>query len=101
MQNSTHFLHASEYETFSLVALEALSRGKPVIAYEGAAYVQLLNSKNSFVLKNRNPEEWKAAILSLQQERQVFSEKEIKGSVDCFSVANQRQALHAMLEDLF
>lgn len=91
----------SHYETFSLVALEALSMGKPVIAYEGAAYNQLLNVKNSVILKTRIPEEWKAAITSLQEGKKTFDAREIKESVSHFSAVNQQQALNAKLDNCF
>lgn len=55
------FVHASDIETFSIVTVEALSTGTPVVASNVGALPELVSSKNG-VLAENNPAEWLKSI---------------------------------------
>ncbi len=61
IQESTYFLHASEYETFGIVVYEALATGTPVIASKLEVFHDLINDSNGILCKN-TVEEWEKAI---------------------------------------
>jgi glycosyltransferase involved in cell wall biosynthesis len=58
MQNASYFLHASNYETFSLVCAEALSCGTPVVASAVGGVPEYLNDKNGILVSDNTVESW-------------------------------------------
>ncbi len=60
MNRSKGFIHASEYETFSVVCAEALCCGTPLLASDVGALPELVNSNNG-ILK-RDDESWISAL---------------------------------------
>lgn len=91
----------SHYETFSLVALEAIGYGKPVMAYADAAYNRLLNFSNSKVLESRDPNVWKEALEDLIACHHSFDEDEIKKSAEAFSRIHQVHHFNTTLDHFF
>ncbi len=61
MRDADFFLHASSYETFSVVCAEALCCGVPVIASNVGAIPELVNDSNGLLVENSH-QEWVAAL---------------------------------------
>ena len=91
----------SHYETFSLVALEALGYGKPVMAYAEASYNGLLNPSNSKILESRDPNVWKEALKDLIADYHCFNEGEIKKSAEAFARIHQVHHFNTILNQFF
>ena len=62
MQNCSFFLHASNYETFSLVCAEALSCGTPVIASAVGGIPEYLKSDNGILVLDNSVNAWTLAL---------------------------------------
>lgn len=63
-------------ETFGLIALEAISHGKPFIGFDTGAYSEIItNGKNGILVKNKN--EFKSAINEILQGKILFDQNEI------------------------
>lgn len=62
MNNCTAFLHASEYETFSVVCAEAISCGTPVVASGVGAIPEFVNANNGILVSNNTVEGWTEAL---------------------------------------
>jgi len=73
LQGTDFFLHASNFETFSIVTVEALLTGTPVIVSDLPALRELVNSDNGILVKN-DATEWAEAI-SLADKRNWDHEK--------------------------
>lgn len=61
LQDTDFFLHASDFETFSVVTAEALMTGTPVIVSALPALRELVNSDNGILVKN-DVSQWAEAI---------------------------------------
>jgi glycosyltransferase involved in cell wall biosynthesis len=78
------FVHASDIETFSIVTVEALSTGTPVLASNVGALPELINEKNGILTEN-NPEHWLHSIrkaVSKQFDYEAISKAQDKYSPD-------------------
>lgn len=80
------FLNPSEEETFSLVTIEAMACGTPVVALDSSAVKELVNEENGVVLHEPIVEEYIQAInrcgdLKIEKER-------IRKSVEKYSEKN-------------
>jgi glycosyltransferase involved in cell wall biosynthesis len=64
LHKTDYFLHASETETFSIVIVEALSTGTPVLASNVGAIPELINSKNGVLVEN-TLESWISGITEI------------------------------------
>ncbi len=62
MQSCSFFLHASRYETFSLVCAEALSCGSPVIASAVGGIPEYLNKNNGILVSCNDVPSWVHAL---------------------------------------
>lgn len=82
--NKSHiFLHGSDYETFSVVIVEALMCGLPSIVSPVGISGEVINRDNGFVTNN-TVEDWKAKILNCYNttyDNQLIS-KQLKGKYD-------------------
>jgi glycosyltransferase involved in cell wall biosynthesis len=58
------FMHASEIETFSIVTVEALATGTPVLASNKGALPELISSHNGILVEN-TPEAWVEGIKAI------------------------------------
>jgi glycosyltransferase involved in cell wall biosynthesis len=65
LSNAGYFLHASQYETFSVVCLEALSQGVPVVASNVGGIPDFVNESNGILVDDNKVEEWRLAIESI------------------------------------
>jgi glycosyltransferase involved in cell wall biosynthesis len=76
------FVHASDIETFSIVTVEALSTGTPVVASNVGALPELINDKNG-VLAENYPDAWLKSIreaISKQYDNKTISRDQDKYS---------------------
>lgn len=63
LRGSDFFLHASAYETFSVVCAEALCCGLPVIASRVGGITEFVNASNGLLVDN-TLEAWRTALLN-------------------------------------
>lgn len=72
MRNATIFLNFSESESFSMTCLEALTFGVPLIATDCGGPAELFeNGKSGILVKNKDIEDMKQAILRLCQDKHL------------------------------
>ncbi|MCB9194910.1 MAG: glycosyltransferase family 4 protein [Flavobacteriales bacterium] len=62
LQRSTVFLHSSDYEVASVVCMEALCCGCPVIASNVGGIKEYINPNNGILVDNNNVESWVNSI---------------------------------------
>ncbi len=62
MQRCSFFVHASEYETFSLVCAEAMSCGAPVIASAVGGIRELVDDTNGVLVLQNSIDAWISAL---------------------------------------
>jgi glycosyltransferase involved in cell wall biosynthesis len=62
MQTATTYLHASSYETFSVVCAEAIIAGCPVIASEVGGIPEFVNDKNGILIKHNTVQHFYRAM---------------------------------------
>jgi len=60
-ENANYFLHGSDFETFSIVGIEALMTGTPVICSPVGVLNEVINESNGIICEN-NIESWKIGI---------------------------------------
>lgn len=80
-------------ETFGLVALEAISLGKPFIGFESGAYAEIIqNGKNGFLVKNRR--EMKEIIVNILDNKGLFNENSIRQeAIKKYNEENYRKSI--------
>lgn len=77
MQNITAFIHAAEYETFSVVNAEALSCGTPVIMTYIPAVAEFVNASNGLLIENKDRDAWLKALHTITLNNHNYNRKEI------------------------
>jgi glycosyltransferase involved in cell wall biosynthesis len=71
-ENCDYFLHASNYETFSIVPIESIMTGTPVLVSRVGVLPEIINAQNGHLCDN-NLEDWICKIeLSIQKKYSVF-----------------------------
>lgn len=65
MRMATAFLHASSYETFSIVTVEALMCGTPVVVSKIPAIEEYLTPESGVLVQNNNIDTWYSSISNL------------------------------------
>ncbi len=81
---ATVFMNPSKEESFSLVTIEAMACGTPVIALDTSAPKELVNDENGVLLSNSDAESYLNAIKYLETKK--LSECDIVCSVKKYSV---------------
>lgn len=78
IRNSKCVVSASELpETFGLIALEAMSHGKPFVGFDAGAYGEIIkNGVDGFIVSNKK--EFKKRLNELAGKQTIFNEAEIK-----------------------
>ena len=76
LHKASCFVHASDYETFSVVCAEALCCGVPVIASNVGGVPEFVNDSNGFLVGN-TLQEWRDALGSFLQRREPWDSHEI------------------------
>ncbi len=66
------YLHASDYETFSVVCAEALCCGTPVVASDRGAIPELVDEQSGRLVQENIPEAFLTAIRYFIQHRHLF-----------------------------
>ena len=90
------FLNPSEEESFSLVTIEAMACGTPVVALDSSAVKELVKDVNGVVLHKPTIEEYKQAILKCEKKKGYA--KEIIESVQKYSLKNMTDAILELYE---
>lgn len=85
------FLNPSEEESFSLVTIEAMACGTPVIALDSSAVKELVNDENGIVLHEPGMNDYLQAILVCEKKK-AFA-KDICKSVQKYSLKNMTEAV--------
>lgn len=85
------FLNPSEEESFSLVTIEAMACGTPVVALDSSAVKELVNVENGIVLHEPGIEDYLQAI-SICEEKKVLA-KDISKSVQKYSTKSMAEAV--------
>ena len=80
------FLNPSEEESFSLVTIEAMACGTPVVALDSSAVKELVNDENGVVLHEPLIDEYKQAIKYC--EKLKIKSTEIRKSIEKYSIQN-------------
>ena len=90
LQSTDYFLHGSDYETFSVVIVEALATGTPVLTSKIGIADSIITSENGFICNN-NPLDWKDKILKAIKIDYNHSkiEDSIKGKFDKSTISKQ------------
>jgi len=87
LKRSDFFVLNSDYETFSVVMIEAIASGLPIIAPNNSAIPENLNAKRGVLLNDRSPEVWAEAIIQMIENKNYFNQKELHEFVkDTFSM---------------
>lgn len=92
------FMNPSKEESFSLVTIEAMACGTPVIALDSSAPKELVNETNGILLSNSNAADYLEAIYSI--EKRSLSESDIVNSVQQYSVDCMTQKILEIYADL-
>lgn len=77
MQSCDAFVLASEYETFGVVYIEALSFGKPVIGCYNGGAEDIINSSNGYIVNKKDINELSLAMKSIKKNIDKFDSEEI------------------------
>lgn len=85
------FLNPSEEESFSLVTIESMACGTPVVALDSSAVKELVNNENGIVLHEPSMGEYRQAIRYCETLK--LSNGKIRKSVEKYSVYNMVQAM--------
>lgn len=85
------FLNPSQEESFSLVTIEAMACGTPVVALDSSAVKELVNKCNGIVLHEPDIEDYADAIKECEKKK--IATKEISESVQKYSVKNMTKAI--------
>ena len=68
-------VHASHYEAFGLVLLEAMASGKPVVCFnDGGPAEVAVDGHNGFVVKRNDLKGFTVAVAKLAQDKNLYSE---------------------------
>lgn len=77
------FLNPSKEETFSLVTIESIACGTPVIVLDSSAVKELVTDKNGIVLHEPGIADYMTAIETVTKRR--YNPEELRTSVSCYS----------------
>ncbi len=72
------FILTSQYETFGVVVIEALSRGRPVITTRCCGPEDLIDNSNGILIEKDNPKELIRAIIKVHENYTQYDLKKIR-----------------------
>lgn len=77
MNEATFFLHCSDYEVQSVVCLEALNCGCPVIASKVGGIQEYINEDNGILIENNEVEMWEKSLSEALKDNEKYNCQEI------------------------
>lgn len=78
IQKSSMFVISSHYETFGVVAIEALALGKPVLSTKCGGPESIINSKVGVLVENNSVDELATGMYYLYEHLNDYNPKELK-----------------------
>ncbi|MFZ5630134.1 MAG: glycosyltransferase family 4 protein [Spirochaetota bacterium] len=91
-------------ESFSLVALEALALGKPILTFKNGGHMEYMTRTNGVVVENYDYQAFFRAAKSMVLRRNTFVPERIKKTAQQFELSRQaklwRETLHGILNEL-
>lgn len=101
LDDATIFLNATASEAFGMNMLEAMSRGVPVVSYNGHYLTDqlLTNDKNGLVIKSNTPDSLARAALSLLSHERYY-DRLAKGALTTASQYSEQSMLKQWREIL-
>ncbi len=85
-------------ETFGLVALEAISAGKPFVSFDSGAYGEIIeHGISGFIAKSKK--EFSAYVKQIASGEKVFIEQEIKARLDKYAPERYAHSLAAIFSE--
>ena len=85
------FINPSWEETFSLVTVEAMACGTPVIAMRSSAVQELVNDKNGVLLDGNSVEEYMEAIRYMEEN--TIKREAVQNSVKKYTIDNMTKGI--------
>ncbi len=92
------FINPSQEESFSLVTVEAMACGTPVIALDSSAVKELVNEENGILLHEPELRDYLDAIRRC--EKRKFDPCMVRKSVEKFSTANMTDRILKLYEEV-
>ena len=92
------FINPSREESFSLVTVEAMACGTPVIALDTSAPKELISETNGVLLSECTVQKLKEAIYSIED--MCFDKAEIVNSVQKYSVENMTSQIMQIYSEM-
>lgn len=77
LQASNAYCQSSNYETFSVICVEALACGTPVIATNIGGMKDFVNRENGILVDDMTPKAWAAAIKNMIERYPSYNKKNI------------------------
>lgn len=93
------FMLTSFNESFSLVTLEAMALGKPVIVYDCGGVNDFVSEKTGRILSTRNPEDWLNSISWVQENYNLFEPTTLIKTAHDYSTDKQIPNIVSILTD--
>lgn len=78
IQKSSMFVISSHYETFGVVAIEALALGKPILSTKCGGPESIINSKVGVLVENNSVDELATGMYYLYEHLNDYNPKELK-----------------------
>ena len=101
LNNSDLYIFSSNYETFSMICVESLYCGCPIIGPEIPAIKEYANKNNSILIKNNNEENWLKSLNHFIKDKNIFDRVEIsKEAKEKFSNKNIKNKYLNFIKDI-
>jgi L-malate glycosyltransferase len=93
------FVLTSSRESFSIVTVEALSLGKPVVSFDCGGVSEIINDTNGIVVKCKSVEAIGDAMIKVMNKEFVFEPSLLRRSVEKFDIRIQQKNWRQIIED--
>ena len=78
MQNCSFFVLTSNYETFGIVIIEALSCGKPVVSTKCVGPEEIINDTNGLLVEKENVKSLSKGLVYMYKNINNYNSKQIR-----------------------